>query len=207
MLMGMVVFGTYNALVHTWKKHYNRKEEESRRNRLGGEDNAHPNPMDGAAPIWLHGIAGAASGVSRSLFWVGWERFVYDIPHSLAFSWRTIIHHAIGHGMLFGGYYGLRTILLEIRTKKSAIRGNEDEDYYPIVASFIAGGWAGQLHHMVQHYTSHWRDFRVRLHQSPRPPRIRSIMTAFAPMAMCFAAFEHGAEGVEVLLDQIQSVL
>mmetsp|Transcript_117841 Transcript_117841/g.329975 ORF Transcript_117841/g.329975 Transcript_117841/m.329975 type:complete len:297 (+) Transcript_117841:86-976(+) len=201
MLMGIVVFGTYDGLVHAWRNNHDRKEFL----RNGGEDDiAKP------SPIWVHGTAGAASGLSRSLFWVGWERFVYHIPHNIAFSYRTTVHHAIGHGVLFGGYYGLRKILLESRSKKQAISGNDeddedDDDYYPIFASFLAGGWAGQLHHVVQHYTSHWREFRH--HQIPRPPRIRPSMAAFAPMAMCFAAFEHGAEGIEELLDQVQSVL
>src|SRR5210317_799300 len=104
MLMGMVVFGTYDGLVHAWNIKESNKDDDGYLKR---------------APIWVHSMAGAASGVTRSLFWVGWERFVYDIPHTFAFSWRTTIHHAIGHGVLFGGYYGCRTILMGIRGQRT----------------------------------------------------------------------------------------
>ena len=202
--MGMVVFGTYDGVVHSWKNYRDRcKDETLLRNADGKESRT----MDRAS-IWVHGLAGAASGVTRSLFWVGWERFVYDIPHSLAFSWRILVHHAVGHGVLFGGYHGLRSILLENRSHKKVIGSiNEKDDYYPILASVLAGGWAGQMHHVVQHYISHWREFRQQQRSRLRPPRLRPTMAAFVPMALSFAAFEHGAEGVEELLEYIQSIL
>lgn len=194
MLMGMVVFATYDGLVHAWRRYKGRRVHD-------GVSVGSSEPMDSVS-IWVHGFAGAASGVTRSLFWVGWERYVYDIPHSMAFSWRTTVHHATGHGILFGSYYGLRTLVLEKRSSKS----NKEDDYYPYLATFLAGGWAGQLHHVAQHYTSHWRQFHSQ-HQLPPPPRIRPTMTSFVPMAMCFLAFEHGAEGIDDLLEYVESRL
>lgn len=202
--MGMVVFCTYDVLVHAWHYHRHRGMEGSVENAgvVKAED------LDFAS-IWVHAIAGAASGVSRSLFWLGWERLVYEIPHSWMFAWRTTVHHATGHGVLFGSYYGIRTLFLESCVRSGVLVENQKREddggsYSAILATFVAGGLAGQMHHVSQHYTSHWRQYRC-LHQLPPPPRIRPMAASFLPMAICFAVFEHGAESAEDLVAQVQA--
>jgi hypothetical protein len=177
--MSIVVFGTYDGLLHGWK-------------------HQHPDRQYTDFSMWVHGGAGAAAGISRSIVWIGWERFVNKIPHAPSFCWRTTIHHTTGYGALFGSYQGFRHFLL------AALCQHDITDTESLVGTALAGGGAGQVHHVVQHYTSQWR--LVRPNRIP-PPRLYPTLTSFAPMALCFVAFEYAAEGVEYLLEYTDKVL
>jgi hypothetical protein len=62
------------------------------------------------------------------------------------------------------------------------------------------------LHHITQHYTSHWRQFRF-LHQRPPPPRFQPVVASFVPMGLCFAVFVYGGESAEEIVSQLQQIL
>jgi hypothetical protein len=66
-----------------------------------------------------------------------------------------------------------------------------------LVSTFLAGGLAGQFHHVLTHYTSHWKSSNRR--KLPPVPRLRHTLSSFLPMALCFSAFEHGVEACDHL--------
>jgi len=218
----MIVFGTYDGLIYAWQRHLRRtKSRDDGRHGVeldhgpmsssgGGGGSSSGDGLD-ATTILVHGMAGTASGISRSVFWMGWEKLVYGIPHTWSFSWRSTIHHAVGHGVLFGSYNFLRTLAFEVRPIFLPPTGDselvdEGEDRFPLLATCFAGGVAGQLHHISQHYTSHWRQFRS-VRQLPPPPRIQPVLASFIPMALCFAVFEYGGDSAEEIVQQVQNML
>jgi hypothetical protein len=77
-------------------------------------------------------------------------------------------------------------------------------NWTPIGYTVLAGGLAGQIHHLLNHCTTQWKNFRSSSH-IPRPPRLYPTMTSFGTMAMCFAAFEHGPEAIDSMLDQVDA--
>ena len=89
-----------------------------------------------------------------------------------------------------------------------------DMTVIPMTTSFLAGGWAGQIHFIISHYTRHWQ--KLSLHpnktsenklrrtrrQWPKPPKLRPTASAFLPTALCFVAFQYGGELTQKIIDE-----
>jgi hypothetical protein len=181
-LMGVAVFGTYDFVVHCWKEQH--QETESKRS------------------VLVDLGAGAAAGVVQSMFWISWETLVYksqllrDHPH---FCMRVTAHNAVGFGGLFGSYQGIRQVLLAsgaFEKVEDSVSNELVEIPSGMVSTFLAGGLAGQFHHVLTHYTSHWKSNQRKL---PPMPRLRPTLSSFLPMALCFSAFDHGVEACDHL--------
>ena len=186
-VMGIVVFGTYDGLLQLWERRQNRNSD--------GENEL---VSSGEASVLVHTGAGAAAGLTRSLVWVGWERWVHNMPHSSLFCLRTAIHRTVGFGSLFGSYQATRHFLSRNLLARSDTSEGLDDS---ILETALAGGFAGQVHHVVQHYTFHWRQFHPKL---PPPPRWKPVVNSFGPMALCFLALEYGGGGAEDFLERIR---
>jgi hypothetical protein len=134
-----------------------------------------------AAPIWE--AVQVASRHQR-------ERTLLSIP-------GMILHHGLAHSMLFGSYEGLKRAALEQVTddSTSATESITRVEYLGSVA--IAGGLAGQVQHIVSHYSEQLlitaEAIRVPISALRlQPPTIRPTMFAFLPSAIAFVAFEYG---------------
>jgi hypothetical protein len=203
-MMGIVVFGTYDLTLRYLER---RKEYNI-----------------GETPVVIHAGAGVAAGVARSFFWMAWERAFHQSNWILShpkFCVRTTMHHAGGYGALFGSYQGIRQFLvhtdpLSIFDRAFSIFDGQDETsdttdellhsprFIPFTYTVISGGLAGQIHHVLNHYTSHWRQFRTHI---PRLPRFYPTMSSFGTMALCFAAFEHGPQAMDGLIESIDETI
>ena len=209
-MMGFVVFGTYEMTL----KYLERRKEYS----------------IGETPVIVHAGAGASAGVARSIFWMAWEKAVHQSNWMLdhpRFCARTTIHHAIGYGALFGSYQGIRQSLVYFDPlstifdgARPIVEGNGSSyddtspspssidtttsEWMPFVYTVVAGGIAGQVHHVLNHYTSHWRQFRTKI---PPLPRLYPALSSFGTMALCFAAFEHGSTAVEGMMGSVNKTI
>jgi hypothetical protein len=186
--MGIVVFGTYDGVLHGWEHHHATDEKDMN---------------DDMTSVALHATAGGAAWVARSVFWMVWEGAVRRHFHQPLFFLRTTLHHSVGYGTLFGSYQAFRHLFAEVFDEEGSSSRNDGTMavQQPIhnsrlVNIALAGGLAGQVHHIVSHYTSHVKTFHPNL---PRPPRFRPTMLSFGPMALCFVAFEYGAETMDEL--------
>jgi hypothetical protein len=228
-LMGYVIFGTYDFIIKTF------------------ETNNHLHKTS-EVPIVIHTGAGMASGISRSVFWMGWEKFIHQsnwIQEHPKFCVRTTIHNSIGYGTLFGSYSSIRQFLVfadpfsiiwrhdHTNNKTSLVDSNDpdknqnrkdadcfgilesipqeiikagSDEFIPITYTFISGGIAGQIHHIVNHYTSHWKQFRSSQTRQTLP-RLYPQLSSFGTMALCFAAFEHGPEIADRIVNKINKSL
>jgi hypothetical protein len=89
-----------------------------------------------------------------------------------------------------------------------------DVSAIPLVNAFLAGGMAGQLHHVADHCTRHWRRSTATAAATAttrttstiyswlprRPPDIKATMASFLPTAVCFVLFQYGSDIVDRLL-------
>jgi hypothetical protein len=90
-----------------------------------------------------------------------------------------------------------------------------DVSAIPLANAFLAGGVAGQLHHVADHCTRHWRrsaataaaataatrtTFTIYSWWPKRPPDFKATMASFLPTAVCFVLFQYGADIVDRLL-------
>jgi hypothetical protein len=205
-MMGMVVFGTYEATL----KYLERRKEYN----------------IGETPVIVHAGSGMSAGVARSIFWMGWEKAVHKKKWIQEHPWfcvRTTIHHAIGYGALFGSYQGMRQSLVSVdplsiisdgatavlkemndSSEESVWNPSSVTDSIPFAYTVVAGGIAGQVHHVLNHYTSHWKQFRTKI---PPLPRFHPTISSFGTMALCFAAFEHGPNAVEGMMGSVNKTI
>lgn len=149
--------------------------------------------------------------------------YIPSFPSSLAsWSMRLTFHHAVAHATLFSTYEGTKRFLLGGVGRKNFIVGkdildqkeeNENENTLQYVLTIgLAGGIAGQMQHIVSHYTEAW--LQVSENDSPwthsgqklrdilfsydwklwrkNGPSLRSTLMAFPPSAIGFIAFEFG---------------
>lgn len=83
----------------------------------------------------------------------------------------------------------------------------------PMATSFVAGGFAGQLHYIVSTYTRHWKLLTLRSRDKtlqkqkhrrvwPKLPKLRPTAAAFIPTALCFVAFQYGGELTQRIIDE-----
>lgn len=147
------------------------------------------------------------------------------------FITRRIIHHAAGYATLLGFYEMFRRSIvhrvegfvssgsssvpktLNMLERYGIVKKDSDNIYdltvVPLGSAFIAGGFAGQLHFVVDHYSRHWKFRALKKPRSkrpkrpfPKPPSMRSFSLSFFPTAACFLAFQYGADLTESWLDE-----
>lgn len=246
MLMGMIVFGTYELTVKGWKRRhcllYQRTDDSTTSyDNLGYDPSIGQDMIFFDAPLVVHTVAGLVAGLAHSLFWMTWEATVHQsnwLRKHPKFCQRTMVHHAVGYGALFGSYHATRQALVTL-DPLSLLKGlgqlpitfqddNNDNSegqrrwessdpgtyYYttmdgtsslkPVAYTILAGGVAGQTHHMINHYTSHWRQFRRTI---PPLPRFRPAMVSFWTMSLCFTAFEHGSDCVDYVVEFMEETI
>jgi hypothetical protein len=258
--MGIVVFGTYDIIVDSWKRrhywsstHHNDNDYDDTSYHDSGYDPSHQqsnsnnNIIFFDAPLVVHTVAGLVAGLAHSLFWMTWEATVHQsnwIWKHPKFCQRTMVHHALGYGALFGSYHATRQALvtldpfsllpglehLPISSQDININNSNNDcnskglriwplsdagivdhtmadgtsSLKPVAYTILAGGVAGQTHHMINHYTSHWRQFRRTI---PPLPRFRPAVVSFGTMSLCFAAFEHGSDLAESVVEFIDDTI
>lgn len=144
------------------------------------------------------------------------------------FSWQHMVHnksrlmfqHSIGYSSLFGTYEATRR-LLEFSLYDVLAQQEEEvfawilqvpEQYTSwmkhdgiydirsvhILISFLAGGLAGQVHHVVSHVVAnHHHNGSGSILK--RLPTIRSTLPSIWITGLCFIAFEHGGDLAERL--------
>lgn len=147
------------------------------------------------------GMGGFAHGVASTVMenplrGASWSWMLYRFPVHAT-------HHSIVHATLFGSYESLkRSLLSSLQTNELHVYG---WDY--LISFTIAGGLAGQIQHVVNHYGE--QIFRIEdvvapdaIQRSRRvlyyptrmlvAPTVWSVLTAFFPSAIGFIAFEYG---------------
>ncbi len=236
--MGIVVFGTYDLIVDGWKRRHSFLYQHNE----GSYDHSYETFVKRNqlldSPIVMHSVAGLVAGVARSLFWMAWEASVHQsnwVWQHPKFCQRTVVHHALGYGALFGSYHATRQALvsldpfsrLQIPDLSQSAASRADDNHSerqrtwqpsdaagdtavvgvsltPVAYTVLAGGVAGQTHHLINHYTSHWKQFRSTI---PLQPRFRPAMISFGTMSLCFTAFEHGSDCVGYVMECIDETL
>ncbi|KAI2512094.1 hypothetical protein MHU86_2382 [Fragilaria crotonensis] len=188
-----------------------------------------------ASPL-LHTVAGTLGGGVHGIVGTLWDtaawRFGTTSTTSLLSSSsplvsmpRMTLHHGMAHGALFGSYELSKRTLLQsfsgasagfdatsTTTTTSLHDAGHTHGYLACV--IVAGGLAGQVQHVMSHYTEQW----LRLEEGPgavmmeeatstssstskpmttnilkfRPPVLRSVLMAFPASAVGFVAFEYG---------------
>jgi hypothetical protein len=151
---------------------------------------------------------------------------------------RRGFHHSVGYATLFGSFEVIRRLLddwsmtffsgaagddanvanvLDALTRLRLVNHN-DEEYeeksynmsaIPSCTAFVAGGFAGQLHYVADHYTRHWRRsatnkegfFSSLLVSRRQLPNLKATMSAFGPTAFCFVLFQYGSDIVDRMCD------
>ena len=113
------------------------------------------------------------------------------------------LHHTIAHSVLFGSYEFLKRSILHELHHGDDFETNGSKPTFlggSYLAGFaLAGGFAGQLQHLVSHCTESMTfesgitstKLAHRL-VTPRAPAVRPLLMAFPPSAIGFIAFEYG---------------
>eukprot|EP00542_Grammatophora_oceanica_P013095 CAMPEP_0194032948 /NCGR_PEP_ID=MMETSP0009_2-20130614/5778_1 /TAXON_ID=210454 /ORGANISM="Grammatophora oceanica, Strain CCMP 410" /LENGTH=363 /DNA_ID=CAMNT_0038673537 /DNA_START=92 /DNA_END=1183 /DNA_ORIENTATION=+ len=174
--------------------------------------------------VLSHVGAGLCSGLAQSMVQVAWEQsIVRDTPHSWRYIQGRALHHSIGYASLFGTYEALRRSMTKAVHDGFVMVGHEDPnllvqtrlwlgpqyewiirredgvyDVTPVslVTSFLAGGLAGQVHHVVSHYSRCW------LFGQPSALQLRPLLASFGPTSIIFLAFQFGGELSERILGE-----
>jgi hypothetical protein len=200
-LLGVAVFGTYEYVLHQFQQ----SSSSSPPPLPPLNENSTTSSSNKLHSVLVHMTAGAAAGVAQSACWMLWESLVHGnwqlLAHRPHFCLRTTVHHAGGYMALFGSYQFIRQclltpVLLEAATTTTTPRENEtiQTSLWEPAATFMAGGVSGQIHHVVNHYTSHWKLTHTTW---PRPPRLGPTTATFIPIALSFTAYEYGEEVFE----------
>lgn len=197
-------------------------------------EHASVRPDKPLTPLLAHFSAGALSGLAQSIVLDGWEIIVhryygalYTVPQRYLF--RLAIHNAAGYASLFGCYELFRRCLTHFvysyyesghksvpRTldtmRRYGLISFQDNCYdmsvVPLATAFFAGGFAGKVHHVVNHSSRYWklmakrREATMNRRLLPRPPSFRATLSAFLPTGVCFLAFQYGTEFYDQLLDE-----
>jgi hypothetical protein len=166
------------------------------------------------ASLQSHFLAGACGGLVHAIPSTFWEQQQVAMSSSRALSQcyylsAMIIHHSIAHSLLFGCYESIKRefVLRDIQQQQQQFR-HDEIPYFASVST--AGGLAGQIQHVISHYTEQWLllvgaentttaapSSRLVIQLLPRvvsasPPTLRPTLFAFFPSAISFVAFEYG---------------
>lgn len=150
------------------------------------------------ASHWTAGaVAGSVHGIATSIFEgpiVGTNFRATNTTRIQQAAYHTL-HHSLAHSVLFGSYEFLkRSVLYELH------HGDVIESNGSSLLGFgLAGGFAGQLQHLVSHCTESMT-FESGITSTklahrlvmPGVPTIRPLLTAFPPSAIGLIAFEYG---------------
>ncbi|KAL9182421.1 hypothetical protein ACHAXT_013073 [Thalassiosira profunda] len=114
---------------------------------------------------------------------------------AMRYSASSILHHSLAHSVLFGSYQGTKRLLLHATNDPAD--GHSDGKHIASIA--MAGGLAGQLQHIMSHFTEQMLGLTEETKISPSAtllrrlrPTWRSTMLAFPASAVGFLAFEYG---------------
>ncbi|CAJ1933416.1 unnamed protein product [Cylindrotheca closterium] len=150
---------------------------------------------------WTAGaVAGSVHGVATSIF-EGPTALTRNIWIQQA-AYHTL-HHTVAHSVLFGSYEFLKRSILHEFHHGDDIESEGSKPSHlgsSYLAGFaLAGGLAGQLQHLISHYTESMT-FESGITSTKiahrlvlaRVPAVRPLMMAFPPSAIGFIAFEYG---------------
>ena len=185
-----------------------------------------------ASPL-LHTVAGTLGGGVHGILGTLWETAasklgststvvtattVSSLSSPLLAMPRMTLHHGMAHGALFGSYEIWKRQLLQSYSAAAGVDATtislHDAGHAYLACVLVAGGLAGQVQHLMSHYTEQW----LRLEEGPsavmmeatsssssssstsmttnvlrfRPPVLRSVLIAFPASAVGFVAFEYG---------------
>lgn len=192
-LLGAAVFETYEYMVT-----YLAPE------RCQPQMNHKDNVDHARASLGSHFLAGACGGFVHAIPSTFWESTTSANSGVMSLSSRAtllsqylpamIIHHSIAHSVLFGCYESIKREFL-----RDEQQSRHDEIPYFCSVS-MAGGLAGQIQHVISHYTEQWLLLGAETTTRPRPlvrfvaspPTLRPTLFAFPPSAISFVAFEYG---------------
>ena len=148
------------------------------------------------ASVAAHFLAGAVGGSAHGVAETVLERpllFHRRLPLMTA-------HHGLAHAVLFGSYESFKRAMED---DCLSVAGDNQLGY--LVSFTLAGGFAGQLQHVVSHYTEQIlipessgspaignRSSLVALLRRLSLPTLRPTLMAFLPGAIGFVAFEYG---------------
>lgn len=209
-LLGAAVFETYEYMVT-----YLAPPEQScqQMNNKNDHNDLVVDDVYARASLQSHFLAGACGGFVHAIPSTFWEPQQVVMSSSRALSQcyylsAMIIHHSIAHSLLFGCYESIKREFV-LRDKQQQQQFRHDEiPYFASVST--AGGLAGQIQHVISHYTEQWLllvgaenttnaapSSRLVIQLLPRvvsasPPTLRPTLFAFFPSAISFVAFEYG---------------
>ena len=166
------------------------------------EDTFHVPDAFSRASIVAHVGAGALAGSLDGMLSSVWE--------TKSLVWQqarpAVLQQSIAHAVLFGSYeYCKRNLIHRIHSLQLL---REDSGFAHLGCIAVAGGVAGQLQSLTNHYGEQimMQETRMRLPTSiqrlsvnlrlltrqVKHPSVTSITTAFVPSAVGFVAFEYG---------------
>ena len=220
-ILGMAVFESYGYVVgqmapapaesmHDSKIYVASKDSLSNLGMDDDDDDASPILLLEGAPDeyarasikahWTAGaVAGSVHGVATSVLETNLSAKKLWVQQA---AYHTL-HHTLAHSVLFGSYEFLKRSIFQQLTANEHVVAGEDKLSYLAgshLAGFaVAGGLAGQLQHLVSHYTESLT-FESGITSNklahrlvvPRAPAMRPLLMAFPPSAIGFIAFEYG---------------
>lgn len=156
-----------------------------------------PQPVDdqagdeyARATVPTHFVAGALGGTVHGIIGTIWEIVVQE--RTFQTMPKMTFHHSLAHASLFGSYEVWKRLVLGTSGLDIGSELHQGTTYLGSVS--IAGGLAGQVQHVVSHYSEQW----LRLEEGDSialrrgAPAMRQVWLAFPPSAVAFVAFEYG---------------
>jgi hypothetical protein len=137
----------------------------------------------------VHFVAGAIGGSVHGIVGTLWETAAGE--RTLRTLPKMTLHHSSAHAALFGSYEALKRLFLENLGLDS--RSYQGPAYLGSIS--IAGGVAGQVQHIVSHFSEQWlrlEETEATAVRTIRPPVMRNVLMAFPASAVAFVAFEYG---------------
>ena len=225
-LLGAAVFETYEYMV-TYLASPGKQycDPQLSINNKDDNDNGDSDVYERAS-LQSHFLAGACGGFVHAIPSTFWEKTPPPLSCSgssssggvlgWTFSSRAaavwyywlptmIVHHSIAHSILFGCYECLKrefVMLWDHQQQQQQLLRRDEIPYFVSVA--MAGGLAGQIQHVVSHYTEQWlwverttttpsssyRQLLIQRFVTASSPTLRPTLLAFPPSAISFVAFE-----------------
>jgi hypothetical protein len=159
------------------------------------------------ASIRAHVGAGALAGSLDGLLSSLWESKSQSIPFFLQKAPYLIMQQCLSHALLFGSYEWCKRKLIH-QLHSSPWGEWKNSGLSPLICIGLAGGVAGQLQTLTNHYGEQIKERQPSaerlLRRKPwsvqlrfllreiKHPSMGSTMAAFVPSAVGFVAFEYG---------------